>query len=89
MISQFRLTLTSMNQFQLFFFGSAYTNDLHKRHLTTDLVFTFCGGAIFYKSKTQLLTTGSSTKAEFIYAHTDENIACYLCMVLKQLGAGL
>ena len=34
----------------------------------------------------QLLTAGSSTKAEFIAAHTAAKIACYLHMVLKQLG---
>ena len=34
----------------------------------------------------QSLTTGGSTEAEFIAAHTAANIACYLQMVLKQLG---
>ena len=33
-----------------------------------------------------MLTAGSSTEAEFIAAHTAAKIACYLCMVLKQLG---
>ena len=34
----------------------------------------------------QLLTAGSSTKAEFVAAHTATKIAHYLCMVLNQLG---
>ena len=54
--------------------------------MTTGLVFTFCGGAIVYKSKTQSLTAGSSTKAKFIAAHIAAKIAKYLRMVLKQLG---
>ena len=50
------------------------------------MVFIFCGGAVVYKSKTQLLTAGSSTEAEFIAAHTAAKIAKYLRMILKQLG---
>ena len=46
----------------------------------------FCGGAIVYTSKTQSLTAGSSTEAEFIFAHIAAKIAKYLRMVLKQLG---
>ena len=54
---------------------SAHTNNLHKRFSAIGLVYTFCGGAIVYKSKTQSLTVGSSTKAEFIAAHTAAKIA--------------
>ena len=62
---------------------SAHSDDLCKRRSTTGLVFMFCGGAIAYKLKTQSLTAGSSTEAEFISAHTAAKIARYLCMVLK------
>ena len=48
-------------------------------------MFTFCGGAVVYKSKTQSLTEGSSTEAAFIAAHTAAKIAKYLHMILKQL----
>ena len=34
----------------------------------------------------QLLTIGSSTKAEFVAAHTTAKITRYLCIVIKQLG---
>ena len=52
------------------FVDAAYAKDLCKRWSTTGLVYTFCGGDIVYKSKTQSLTAGSSTER----------------MVLKQLG---
>ena len=65
------------------FVYAAHANDLHKWRSTTGLVYTFCGGKIVYKSITQLLTAGSSTKAEFITAHTAAKIACYSRMVLK------
>ena len=68
------------------FVDAAHANDLCKWCSTTGLVYTFCGGAIFYKSKTQSLTAGNLTKAEFIAAHTAAKIAQYLQMVLKQLG---
>lgn len=45
----------------------------------------FCGRTVIYKLKVQLLTDGSSTKAEFIATHTAANIA-HLQYVLKQLG---
>ena len=68
------------------FVNASHANELRKCCSTTGLVFTFCGGAVVYKSKTQSLTAGSSTEAEFIAAHTAAKIAKYLCMVLKQLG---
>ena len=37
-------------------------------------------------NKTQSLTAGSSTEAEFIAVHTAAKIAKYLQMILKQLG---
>ena len=36
--------------------------------------------------KTQSLTTGSSTEAEFVAAHLAGKIACYLRFLLKGLG---
>ena len=65
------------------FVDAAHANNLRKHWYTTGLVYTFCGGSIVYKSKTQSLTASSSTEAEFIAAHT---AARYLRMVLKQLG---
>ena len=52
------------------FVDAAHANELRKQRSTTGLVFTFCGGAVVYKSKTQSLTAESSTEAEFIAAHT-------------------
>ena len=68
------------------FVDAAHANDLRKRRSTTGVVFTFMGGPIVYKSKTQSLTAGSSTEAEFIAAHSAAKIAIYLRMILKQLG---
>ena len=68
------------------FVDAAHANDLRKRRSTTGVVFTFMGGAVVYKSKTQSLTASSSTEAEFIAAHAAAKIACYLQMLLKQLG---
>ena len=44
------------------------------------------GGAIIYRSKTQSLTAGSSTEAEFIAAHAAGKVARYLRFLLKDLG---
>ena len=53
------------------FCDAAHANDLrNRRRSTTAIVFTFMGGAIIYKSKTQSLTAGSSTEAELIAAHS-------------------
>ena len=43
-----------------------YANNPHKRRSTTGFVFTYCGGAIVYRSKTQSITTLTSTEAEFL-----------------------
>ena len=59
--------------------------DPKKYRSITGIVFTYCGGAIAYGSKTQTITAGSSTEAEFIAAHTACKIARYLRQVLKQL----
>jgi hypothetical protein len=65
------------------FVDATHGNDLHKRRSTTGLVFTYCGGAVLYRSKNQTLTAGSSTESEFI---TAAKLARYLRTVLKQLG---
>ena len=64
----------------------AHANDLQNRRSTTAIVFKFMGGAIIYKSKTQSLTAGSSTEAEFIAAHSAGKVAQYLRFLLKDLG---
>ena len=65
---------------------AAHGNDLRRRRSTTGLVFTFCGGAIVWKSKTQSLTAGSSTEAEFFAAYEAGRICRFLRMVMEQLG---
>ena len=65
------------------FTNAAFGNDLTQRRSTTGIVFTYCGGAIIYCSKTQTLTAGSSTEAKFIAAVTAAKFACYLRCVLK------
>ena len=68
------------------FVDASHASDLRKRRSITGVAFTFCGGAIIYKSKTQSITAGSSTEAEFIAAHTAGKLTRYLQMVLKELG---
>ena len=46
----------------------------------------FAGGAVVYKSKTQTLTAGSSTEAEFIAAYSAAKSVRYIRYVLKQMG---
>ena len=67
------------------FVDVAHANDLQKRRSTTGVVFTFMGGAVVHKSKTQSLTASSSTEAEFIAAHAAAKIARYLRMLLNNL----
>ena len=77
----------NINQAKLFgFVDAAYANDHRKRRSTTGIAFTFCGGTIVYKSKTQSLTATSSTEAEFLAAFTTGKICRYQRMLLKQLG---
>ena len=57
------------------FVGASHGTDPRKMRSITGLVFTYCGGAVIYRSKTQSLTAGSSTEAEFIGAYTAGKIA--------------
>ena len=68
------------------FCDALHANNLRKRRSTTGIAFTFMGGAVVYKSKTQSITVGSSTESEFIAAHSAAKIARYLRMLLKQVG---
>ena len=68
------------------FVDASHGTDFRKMRSITGLIFTFCGGAVVYRSKTQSLTAGSSTEAELIGAYTAGKIARYLRFILKQLG---
>ena len=68
------------------FCDAAHANGLRNQRTTTAIVFTFMGGAIIYKSRTQLLTAGSSIEDEFIAAHSTAKVARYLQFLLKDLG---
>ena len=65
------------------FSDTYFRNDLTKRRSFTGIVFTYCGSAIIYISKTQTLTTGSSIEPEFIAVITADKLARYLRCVLK------
>lgn len=60
------------------FTDAAHGNNLQNRCSTTHLVFTFMGGAIIYKSKTQSITAVCSTKAKFVAVHTAAKHTRYL-----------
>ena len=68
------------------FVDAAYANDQCKRRSTAGFVFTYCGGAIVYRSKTQSFTPISSTEAEFLAAVSCAKIALYLRSILFELG---
>jgi len=68
------------------FVDAAYANDLVKRRSTTGYAFTYSGGAVVYRSKTQSLTALSSTEAKFIAAVTAAKTAKYIRSVLSELG---
>ena len=68
------------------FVDAAHGNVLNKRRSTTGIVFTFMGGPVVYQSKTQSVTAGSSTEAEFFAAYSAGKIARYLRAILKELG---
>ena len=69
------------------FIDAAYANNLSKRRSTsTGYVFTYSGGAVVYRSKTQTLTALSSTETEFIAAVTAAKMAKYIRSVLSELG---
>ena len=57
------------------FVDAAYANNQRNRRSTTGFVFTYCGGAIVYRSKTQSVTALSSTEAEFFAAVSCAKIA--------------
>ena len=68
------------------FVDAAYTNDLAKQQSMTGYVFTYSGGAVVYRSKTQSLTILSSTEAEFTAIVTGAKKAKYIRLVLLELG---
>ena len=68
------------------FVDASHGSDPRKMRSITGLVCTYCGGAIVYRSKTQELSAGSSTEAEFIGAYTAGKVVRYLRNVLQQLG---
>ena len=70
----------------LAFVDAAYANNQRKRRSTTGFVFTYCGGAIVYRSKTQSVAAISSTEAEFLAAVSCAKIALYLRSILFELG---
>ena len=59
------------------FVGAAYANAQRKRRSINGFVFTYCGGVIVYCSKTQSITTSSSTVVEFFAAGSCDKIALY------------
>ena len=61
-------------------------NELKKSRSTTSYVFTFCKGAIVYKSITQSLTAGSLTEGEFIATHSAAKAARYLRFIMFESG---
>ena len=69
----------------LCFVDASHATDLRKRRSITGFVFTYCGGAIVYRSKTQSITAGSSCESEFIAAYSACKVARYLRHILKQL----
>ena len=69
----------------LCFVDASHATDLQKRRSITGFVFTYCGGAIVYRSKTQSITAGSSCESEFIAAYSACKVVRYLRYILKQL----
>lgn len=65
------------------FVDAAHENDLRCRRSTTGLIFTFCGGAVYWQSKTQSPTAGSSTEANFYAAYEAGKVCRCLQMFLK------
>ena len=68
------------------FVDAAYGNNLPKRRSTTGYAFTYAGGAIVYRSKTQSVTALRSTEAEFYAAVTAAKTARFLQSLLSELG---
>lgn len=68
------------------FVDAAYANDQQKRQSTPGFIFTYCGGAIVHRSKTQTVTAVGSTEAEFLVAVLCTKISLYLRSILSELG---
>ena len=60
----------------------AYVNDSAKRRYTAEFSFAFYGGAVVYRSKTQLVNALSSTETELIAAVTSAKTARFLMYIL-------
>ena len=60
------------------FVDTAHANDSRRRRSPTGLVFTFYGGAVYWQSKTQSFTAGSSTEAEFFAAYEAGKVCQFL-----------
>ena len=71
------------------FLYASYANDANKQRSTTGFVFTYCGGAIAYKSRTQSITTISSTKAEFLVVVLFAKIALFFMFYTWRKRMGL
>ena len=69
----------------LCFVYASHATNLQKRRSITGFVFTNCGGAIVYRSKTQSITAGSSCESEFIAAYSACKVVQYLQHILKEL----
>jgi predicted phosphoadenosine phosphosulfate sulfurtransferase len=86
-----RITLPSSpeasNHLQLYgYVDASHANDLCQRCSTTGYAFLLGGSVIAYRSKMQSITATSSTKAEFLASVSAGKVACYLCLILNQLG---
>ena len=65
------------------FVDAVYANNQQKRQCTIGYIFVYCGGTIVYSSKTQYITTISSTGAEFLVAVSCAKITFYMNLVLN------
>jgi len=61
-------------------------NDLRKRRSTTGFANSLAGGAVVYRSKTQTVTTLSSTEADFFSAVATAKHVLYIRSLLQELG---
>jgi hypothetical protein len=68
------------------FVDAAYANDKRNRRSTTGYSFTFAGGVIACRSKTQSITATSFTEAEFFAAALTANAARFFSAVMSELG---
>jgi hypothetical protein len=65
---------------------AAHTTDSRTRRSVTGFILTFCGAAIFYRSKVQTTIATSSTEAEFIAAVSASKAIKYIRSILLELG---